>query len=119
MQGAVAWSAYALLEFASSSVMFRLLRPYARFTEWHWQLTALLIAAYLVAGIVLGGFAGLLVFILRSRTQSLRNGDMAIALEGAAVLSLLAAFTGHILTVPHWPSGKLEFIGICIVLSGA
>jgi hypothetical protein len=38
--GAATWSAYAVVEFVCSSVLFRLARPYSVFTPWHWKLTA-------------------------------------------------------------------------------
>jgi len=107
------------MEFASSSVLFRLVRPYATFTAWHWQLTAMLIGAYLLAGIVFGGLAGLLVSVLRTRTSWLDNGDSAVTLEGAATLTLLAAFAINLLVFPHWPSGKLALLAMCVGLGVA
>ena len=117
IHGAVAWSAYALAEFASSSVLFRLVRPYATFTAWHWQLTALLTVAYLVVGVVLGAFAGLVVGLSKQKLHILQEGDPAIVFEGAALLTLLAAFTANLLAIPHWPSGKLAFLIICAGLA--
>ncbi len=117
IHGAVVWSAYALVEFASSSLLFRLVRPYATFTVWHWQLTALLTIAYLAAGIVLGGFAGLVTGLLKQKIHFFEAGDTATALEGAALLTLLAAFTVNLLAFPHWPSGKFALLLICIVLA--
>ena len=46
------------VEFAFSSVVFRYTRPYALFPVWHWRLTALLVAAYLVTGALAGAVAG-------------------------------------------------------------
>jgi hypothetical protein len=48
--GAAAWSAYAVVEFVCSSVLFRLTRPYSVFTPWHWKLTALLLVGFLTIG---------------------------------------------------------------------
>src|ERR1041385_6547237 len=53
-QGAAAWSAYALIEFVVSSILFGILRPYAVFTPWHWQLTGLLGIGFLAAAGVAG-----------------------------------------------------------------
>ena len=50
LHGTAAWSAYALLEFAFASVLFRLSRPHAVFSTWHWKLTAMLFLGYLIAG---------------------------------------------------------------------
>ncbi|MEO8131827.1 MAG: hypothetical protein ABI822_32335, partial [Bryobacteraceae bacterium] len=110
IQGAAAWSAYALTEFAFSSVLFRLVRPYATFTAWHWELTAQLICAYLLTGIVLGGLAGLAVSFFR------KNAGVVV-LEGAAVLTLMAAFILNLLAQPSWPSGKLLFLLFCACIS--
>ncbi len=117
IQGAVAWSAYAIAEFASSSVLFRLVRPYAVFTAWHWELTALLVCAYAAAGIVLGGLAGLLVGILEQKTSWLRDSDTAVALEAAAVLTVIVAFTLNLLCLPSWPAGKLPFLVFCVCMA--
>ena len=45
--GAAAWSAYAVVEFVFSSVLFRVTRPYSGFTAWHWKLTGLLMIGFL------------------------------------------------------------------------
>ena len=93
-QGLAAWSAYAVIEFLASSVLFRLGRPYARFTAWHWKLTGQLSLAYMAAGIIAGAAAGLVVFLLRHKTW-LNDGPAALGLEHAATLSLLAAIAFH------------------------
>lgn len=87
------------------------------FTAWHWELTALLICAYLAAGILLGGLAGLIVGFLEQKTGWLRNGDTAVALEGAAVLTLIVAFALNLLALSRWPSGKLAFLVFCACIA--
>ncbi len=87
------------------------------FTAWHWELTALLICGYVAAGIVLGGLAGLLVGFLEQKTGWLRDGGTAIALEGAAVLTMIAAFALNLLALPHWPSGKMVFLVFCACMA--
>jgi len=57
--GAAAWSAYAVVEFVFSSVVYRISRPYATFTPWHWRLTALVIVGYVVCGLIAGALTGL------------------------------------------------------------
>jgi hypothetical protein len=111
MQGAVAWSAYALIEFFSSSVLFRLMRPYATFTAWHWQLTAMLVAAYLLAGVLLGGLAGIVLSV-----PGFGRAGSAVMLEGSATLTLLLAFALNILSFPRWPQGKLFLLVLCVAL---
>src|SRR5258708_1414345 len=69
LHGAAAWSAYALLEFLFASVLFRLARPHAVFSAWHWKLTAMLFLGYLIAGPVCGALAGAAAWTLRRRTQ--------------------------------------------------
>ncbi len=87
------------------------------FTAWHWELTALLLCAYLAAGILLGGLAGLLVSFLDQKTGWLRDGGTAIALEGAAVLTLIVAFALNLLALARWPSGKTAFLVFCACLA--
>src|SRR5260370_15196101 len=73
LYGAAAWSAYALLEFLFASVLFRLARPHAVFSAWHWKLTAMLFLGYLIAGPVCGALAGAAAWTLRRRGP--RSGE--------------------------------------------
>ena len=43
--------------------------PFAVFRPWHWQMTGLLLTAYLVVGAVAGAVSGLAVFLLRKTGQ--------------------------------------------------
>jgi len=70
----------------------------------------MLICAYLVAGIVLGGLAGLVVSFFSNRSS-------ARTLEGASVLTVLAAFVLNLLAQPRWPSGKLLFLIFCACIA--
>src|SRR5450631_4288791 len=88
IHGVAAWSAYALLEFVFASLLFRLTRPYAIFTAWHWQLTAMLLLGYLVAGVVCGALAGAAAWMLRGRMQ--------LTIESAATFTLVLAFGLHL-----------------------
>src|SRR4029434_429928 len=86
--GTAAWSAYALLEFAFASVLFRLSRPHAVFSTWHWKLTAMLFLGYLIAGPICGALAGAGAWILRRKVR--------IPVEAAATLTLVLAFGLHV-----------------------
>jgi arylsulfatase A-like enzyme len=112
MQGLAAWSAYAVIEFLASSVLFRLGRPYARFTTWHWELTGQLVLGYLIHGVVLGGIAGLLVYFLRN-TQRL-----ALLTEHAATLTLTLAVALAIVLSPSAPVGWWKLLLVPLALSG-
>lgn len=83
-----AWSAYALLEFVFASLLFRLARPHAVFSGWHWRLTALLLLGYLIAGLVCGAAAGAVAWILRRRAQ--------LSIEALASFTLVLAFGLHL-----------------------
>jgi hypothetical protein len=87
IHGTAAWSAYALLEFAFASVLFRLSRPHAVFSTWHWKLTAMLFFGYLFAGPICGALAGAGAWILRRKVR--------ISVEAAATLTLVLAFGLH------------------------
>ena len=76
------------MEFAFASVLFRLSRPHAVFSAWHWKLTAILVLGYLIAGPVCGALAGAGAWILRRKVR--------ISVEAAATLTLVIAFGLHI-----------------------
>jgi len=88
IHGAAAWSAYALLEFAFASVLFRLSRPHAVFSAWHWQLTTILVLGYLIVGPICGALAGAAAWLLRPRVR--------ISTESAATFTLIVAFALHV-----------------------
>ncbi len=95
LHGAAAWSAYALLEFVFASVLFRLTRPHAVFSTWHWNLTALLLLGYLIVGLVCGVLAGAVAWSLR-RFQ--------LSVESAATFTLVFAFGLHL----AWNAGTSQ-----------
>src|SRR5947208_2803623 len=88
--GAGAWSAYAVVEFIFSSVVFRVTRPYAMFPAWHWRLTVFVIIGYLVFGLLAGALAGLGVALWRRED---RRDDL---LEAAAGLTLVAGLIANL-----------------------
>ncbi|HXA50348.1 MAG TPA: sulfatase, partial [Candidatus Acidoferrum sp.] len=101
--GAAAWSAYAVTEFVFTSVVYRLTRPYAMFTTWHWSLTALVAVGHIVCGLLAGALVGLLVgFSRRNEEPSPESAD---ALESAAGLALLLALLLNMATGPGTLSG--------------
>ena len=102
IQGLSAWSAYAVFEFLASSALFRLGRPYARFTTWHWELTGQLALAYMAVGVVAGAAAGLLVFLLRN-AKWVDGRPTALLTEHAATLFLVGAIAFQIILQPAAP----------------
>jgi arylsulfatase A-like enzyme len=56
--GMLAWQVYALIEYAASTLTPLLLYKNMMIAAWHWKLSLLLFGMYTVAGIVLGGVAG-------------------------------------------------------------
>ena len=111
--GAAAWSAYAIVEFFFSSVLFRLTRPYSAFTAWHWQLTSLLMVGYLVAGPLLGALAGFLVWRLRA-SAPVRTHPSRV-LELAASLTLTLAFTINLAAAHELPYGGVWLLLAALV----
>src|SRR5215471_12504639 len=87
--GAAAWSAYAVVEFAFSSLLFGFTRPYAVFPAWHFHLTALLVLAYLIIGPVTGAIGGLVVYLVAGRAGGPPH------LEFAATIPLTLVFLGN------------------------
>jgi arylsulfatase A-like enzyme len=116
VQGAAAWSAYAVGEFLASSVLFRLVRPYAIFTPWHWRMTGLLFAGYLAAGLLAGAVAGLVVNLLTRSTNSIRNSDTSQVLESAATFSLALCFGLNMLASPGGISDKWGMLAIDLLM---
>ena len=101
--GAAAWSAYAVAEFLLTSVVYRLTRPYATFTSWHWRLTAVVVVGYLACGLLAGAVAGLAIW-LRPRPRQDAGGDTG-RIESAAELGLLAALLLNMVTGPGAVTG--------------
>jgi len=116
IQGVAAWSAYAVVEFLASSVLFRLGRPYARFTPWHWTLTGELVLAYLAAGAISGCLAGLVLYLLRN-TKRMREALPAVVTEHAATLTLALAITVHAATQPAAPDIWWKLLAVPLVLT--
>ena len=122
IHGAGAWSAYAIIEFIFSSLVFRFTRPYGGFTVWHWRLTALLLIGYLLLGLMLGAVAGVWLYIRRKDDYAsaatltlvvslLLNVCVAQGLrDGGGVLLGIAFLFVVLLCVPSWqrPLGWLS-----------
>jgi len=116
IQGWAAWSAYAVIEFLFSSVLFRLSRPYARFTTWHWTLTGQLVLAYMAAGAVLGGLAGLVIFLLQ-KSPRVADRPTALVVEHAAALTLTLAIVIQLAAQPAAPDIWWKLLAIPLVLA--
>lgn len=112
IHGAAAWSAYAVVEFIFSSVVFRVTRPYAIFTAWHWKLTCLLLIGFLTVGPILGALAGFLIWRLRDG-ETVRVHPARV-LELSACLTLTLAFTINLVAAAH----GLQNGGFWLLLAG-
>jgi arylsulfatase A-like enzyme len=113
IQGTAAWCAYAVAEFISAPLLFRLIRPYATFTAWHWRLTALLILAYLITGALVGAVAGMAAYFLTRKTAYVQNSDPADVVTRAATLTLVLAFFASLLFAPSY-AGKQTLLWVSI-----
>jgi arylsulfatase A-like enzyme len=101
--GTAAWSAYAVVEFIFSSVLFRITRPYAAFPNWHWHMTGMLLLAYLVIGPATGALGGLMAYLLRHWIEE--DANALHVLESAATLPLALAMTINGISVAFSESG--------------
>jgi arylsulfatase A-like enzyme len=108
VHGVAAWSAYSLLEFAFASVLFRLTRPHAVFSAWHWKLTAMLVFGYLIAGLITGATAGAAAWIVRRQVQ--------VSVEAAATFTLVLAFGLHIAV--NGEVNRFWLLAACSVFGG-
>src|SRR5882724_2004931 len=110
--GAAAWSAYAVVEFIFSSMVFRVTRPYAIFTAWHWRLTILVILGYFVCGLFAGALTGLGAVRWGGKD---RRTDL---LEAGAGLTLVVALIANLLTGQgFYHHGDVQFaIGVFFAL---
>jgi arylsulfatase A-like enzyme len=113
LMGAAVWSAYCVAEFGGSSLLFRVVRPYATFTAEHWRLTSLLSATYLVLGALVGAVAGIAVQILLKVTRFIQNADTVIVVQAAATLTVVVAFGAQVLAGPSGMPGKNALFGLC------
>jgi arylsulfatase A-like enzyme len=102
-------------------VLFALTRPYTVFTVWHWQLTALLIAGFIVTGTVVGGVAGALVYFLGR--AGVVKGNSRQSVESAAGLFLVVCFIPQVATWPSsfwgWTPLMLSSAGFTVLLTAA
>jgi len=129
IHGAGAWSAYAVVEFIFSSVVFRFTRPYAVFTAWHWRLTALLLMGYLLLGLMLGAGVGVWLYLRRKDDYAspatltlvfalLLNVGVAQGLrDGGAALLAVALLFMVLLCAPSWQR-RLGWLTTPWVISG-
>lgn len=116
LQGAFAWSAYCVGEFIVSS-LFGLARPYAMLTPWHWQLTALLIVAYILTGLFAGALAGLVLYMLMASARWIQNADTDSVLEAGGALTLVIAFSANVLAYPSPEIGQTALFCVSLVFA--
>jgi arylsulfatase A-like enzyme len=87
-QGAAAWSAYAIIEFAVSSIVFGILRPYAMFTPWHWSMTGILVLGFVVAGCAAGAAVSLVLWFGRRSLFDDEHGMHVLDVAGGLTVTL-------------------------------
>jgi arylsulfatase A-like enzyme len=95
------------MEWIFTSLAYRLTRPYAVFTGWHWRLTVLVLAGYLVTGLAVGALAGLAVGLARRDPR---------AVEPAAAITLLLALILNAVAVGGIGVSSAVQIGAALVL---
>src|SRR5579864_88433 len=118
IQGVAAWSAYAVVEFAASSLFFRFARPYAVFAPWHWGPTALLLAVFLGTGAVVGLMAGACVCSLYPQSRLLQNNPSSLVFERIATLVLVIAFGAGLIAAQVSLSDKAPMLLITVAFAG-
>ena len=111
--GAAAWSAYAVVEFAVSSILFGIFRPHATFPPWHWRLTALLLAGFVAVGCISGGAVGVLLWF--GRRTSFEDGQARQILETAGSLTVTLAFLVNLVGFND-ARGYVPLIVACVLL---
>ncbi len=116
LEGAFAWSAYSVGEFIVSSV-FGLARPYSMLTPWHWQLTSLLVVAYLVTGLLAGALAGLVLYVLTNATSWIRNTDTLSVLEAGGAFTVVIAFAANVLASPSTEAGQIPLLCVSMLFA--
>lgn len=116
LHGVAGWSAYAAIEFAISSIVFGILRPYATFTPWHWRLTAILLAGFGIAGALAGLLAGLLVWFVRRRSLDVRQ--VPDVLQKTAGLTVTLAFLANLLAGFGDAQGYVPLFVVGVLLAG-
>jgi len=97
LHGVATSSAYAVTEFVLVS-LFGITRPYSSFARPYWHMTALLMAGYLIAGVIAGMFAGALAYRIGTHT---RLAPTSI-IERITVLILIGALVGNVLSAPFY-----------------
>src|SRR5690242_5891863 len=64
LQGMTVWAAYAFVEFLSTAVLFRVVRPFLNVTTWQWAPLSLFAGVYLLIGAFAGLSIGLAVYFV-------------------------------------------------------
>ena len=116
VQGAAAWSAYAVIEFAVSSVVFGILRPYAIFTPWHWSMTAILLLGFLAAGCIAGAAGAVTLWF--TRRVLFEEDQSPQILETAGGLTVTLAFLVNLVLGFGDAHGFVPLIVAGVLLAG-
>jgi len=115
IQGSAAWSAYAVVEFVVSSILFGILRPYAMFTPWHWSMTGTLMVGFLAAGCIAGATISSLLWF--ARRAHFEKDEVLHVLETAGGLTLTLAFLFNLLLGFSDAHGYVLLIVACVLLA--
>ena len=106
--GMAAWQAYAIVEYAATTLLPLLLYKNMVIAEWHWKLSLTLFGFFTVAGIVAGGIGAVLFAALKKAPLDHRD------YKALGTLTLVLAFVANLLKGDHEASTFM----VAILLAG-
>ena len=110
IQGAMAWTVYAIVECGFSSILPWIIKPSSAYIPLHWGFTVLLPAIYLVFGLVLGGLWGLCASLAARRVPFLQEVQSMPFFSSLATFSIIVVF---VINLPiNYSYLVLESIGL-------
>jgi arylsulfatase A-like enzyme len=107
--GMLAWQAYAVIEYAASTLAPLVLYRNMAIARWHWELSFLLFGAYSIAGILLGGAAGLIL-----GATGLRGERLGASLKAMGTITVALGFLAN----QAAGTRNVVVMGFCAVWAG-
>jgi arylsulfatase A-like enzyme len=96
LQGAVAWTAYAIIECWLVTIMPFIFKGHSSPDLYHWGFTLILFFTYALAGMILGGILGLVSHALLKKSQFLSRLDffplLSVLISFAVAISFFINF---------------------------
>jgi len=108
--GMIAWQVYAVIEYAATTLAPLVMSKPMVIAAWHWKLSLLLFGFYTLAGIVSGGFAGVLFTVLT------RGESTKAQLKAMGALTLVLGFIANLVAGVPEPGTLISSEIVAVIL---